>query len=677
MMLRSCQRAFLPAFLLCLLAVAPARGEGVVPVAEDEAGTVEGAGGEADVTAPVELPSYEPDVELHRFLEVAAGYRFVTPDGYGGRAAEYDYLRSSVAGKARFAHLGRDLKLDVNGEYLNSKDYHANLDFDYAGYYRLDFRTESLFHNLDHEASTLPDTFFADGAPSERYGITTRQDAFHFRYKLRDYPIHLNLNHWLIDREGTTQLRFADYTFDPALSGFSWLKSQTRKIDRTTQEGTIGLDAHLGPVNLVYQFQLRQSDEKGGTPTDLFTAQPGPAEHNEAPESRFYSHTVKLYSSLAGGVTGAASYAYSRSENRSALSSVVGADQARDTLQNVAGDFSYAPCAWFSTALRYRHQEVDRERPASLLVSTLAGGTVDVRPLFDTVRDIVSANVTIRPSTILSVNGEYRGNFLRREGVTDGSWNLPGDSTTHSGTLTLLLRPFKGLRLRGLYGYSTTDNPSYGITPEQQHEGQLLASYSRNGGWGVTANYRITQEWNDSIVRTTHPFNGSPSITYVLPMDRHTVHAAAGVWVSPFERLTVSGHVGFLRNRSDQAVLFASVLNGNQAASDYVSQGELYSLNATYRAADTLDLSLALQELRSRAEFKPAATTDGGVSTAGVTELSRVRTIERSLSARANYWLTKHFSCVLDYSYRDYDNRDGTSGEGSVHVVSASVKTKW
>ncbi|WP_236685530.1 hypothetical protein [Geobacter pickeringii] len=660
-----------------MLAIAPAYGEGTaVPVADDEAGTVEG-GGDTEVTVPVELPSYEPEVEVHRLLEVGAGYRFVTTDGSGGRAAEYEYLRPSVTGSAHFARLGKDLKLDVDGTYLNSKDYHANLDFDYAGYYRLDFRTESLFHNLDHETYALSPALFTDSAPAERYGITTRQDAFHFRYKLRDYPIHLNLSHWLIDREGSSQQRFSDYTFDAILQANNKLFSQTRRIDRTTQEGTIGLDAHLGPVNLVYQFQFRQSDERGGTPSDLFSAQQGPSEHNEAPESRFYSHSVKLYSSLAGGATGAASYAYSRSENRSSLSSVVGADQARDTLQNVAGDFSYAPCAWFSTAVRYRHQEVDRERPASLLVSSLSGGTVDVRPLFDTVRDIVSANATIRPSTILSVNGEYRGSFLRRDGVTDGAWNLPEESTTHSGTMTLLLRPFKGLRLRGLYGYSTTDNPSYGITPEQQHEGQLLASYSRDGRWGVTANYQITRAWNDSIARTTHPFNGSPSITYVLPSDRHTVHSAAGVWVSPLERLTLSGHVGFLRNRSDQAVLFASVFNGNQAASDYISQGELYSLNATYRAADTLDLSLALQELHSRAEFKPAALTDGGVSTAGITELSRVRTIERSLSARANYWWTKHFSCVLDYSYRDYDNRTGTSNEGTVHVVSASLKTKW
>ncbi len=668
------QKVLVPLTILFLLGVAPARGEEPVAAGNDEAAAVEDAGSEAEAVEPLALSPYDTEVETHRSFDVSAGYRFVETDGYGGRAAEYEYLRPSVTGAAHAAHLGKDLKLDIDGAYLNSNDYHATLDFDYAGYYRLDFRTESLFHNLDHETSPLPPSLFIDAAPLDRYGITTRQDALHFRYKLRDYPIHLNLSHWLIDREGSAQLRFADFSFENL--GASSLHSQSRRIDRTTQEGTAGFDAHLGPINLLYQFQIRQHDERGGTPADTFIAQPGPVEHNENPDSRFYSHTVRLYSSLAGGITGAASYSYARSENRSSLSTVIGADQARDTLQNAAGDFTYAPCAWFATAVRYRHQEIDRERPSTLVVPSLTGGVASGRPLFDTVRDIISANVTIRPNTILSVNGEYRGSFLRRNGV-GAEWNLPENSATHSATLTLLLRPFKGLRLRGLYGYSTTDNPSYGTSPEQKHEGQILASYTRNGRWGATADYRISREWNDSIARSTQPFDGSPSITYVLPTARVMAHAAAGLWVSPTERLVLSGHFGFLRNRSDQAVLFASVLNGYQAASDYVSQGELYSLNATYRATDSVDLSLALQELHSRAEFKPAATTDGGFSTAGVRELSRVRTIERSLSARADYRVTRHLSCALDYSFRDYDNRDGTLGEGTVHVVSASVKTIW
>lgn len=670
----------------CLMATAAATA------GADESAPDLGAGGQAPVVArqveeeafdePPEQPYEGVEVEAQRQTAVSAGYRFVGIRDVGGRAAEYDYLHSSFTGDARLVHLGKDLKLDVDGAFLNRKDYVANLMFDYAGYYRLTARTESLYHNLDHETSDV--NIIDDLDRSARYGITTRQDTVQFRYKLRDYPIHLNLSHWLIDREGTQQLRYADFSFENYYSATpsSALYFRSRKIDRLSQEGTAGFDAHLGPINVVYSFQFRQFDDRKSTPTDVYQAlSSGPAEHNETPESRYYAHTVKLYTSPAGGVTGAASYSYGRRENRTSLTTVSGADSARDTLQNAAGDFTYSPCAWFTTALKYRHLEIDRDAPSTLIVPSLSPSSVTPRPAIDTRRDIVSANFTIRPNTIVSVNGEYRGMFQHRGNTgstaSDTTWNLPENSDTHRGNLTVLIRPFKGLRLRGLYEYTTTNNPLYDSDPERKHEGRLLATYTSSGRWGLSANYRVAQEWNDHISRTTHPEPPVDPETYVLPRNRHFTHTALGFWVSPVERLTVSGNFGFLRTRAEQAVLFASVFNGQDVASEFVSQGEIYSINAVYRALDNLDISMAFQQVRSRSEFKPDEATSGGTPTNGIRELSRVKTLENSLSARADYRVTKHFGCSLDYTYRTYDNQLSSDGEGAVHAVSALVKTTW
>lgn len=631
---------------------------------------------------PPEQSEPELEVEAHRHVEASAGYRFVGTRDSGGRAAEYDYLHSSFAGDARLVHLGKDLKLDVDGAFLNRKDYVANFMFDYAGYYRLTARTESLYHNLDH--LTSDGGIFDDLDPSARYGITTRQDAVQFRYKLRDYPIHLNLSHWLIDREGTQQLRYADFSFDDYYggAGLSQLRSRSRRIDRSSHEGTAGFDAHLGPVNVVYSFQFRQLNDRESTPVDNYLAlSSGLAEHNDNPESRYYAHTVKLYTSPAGGMTGAASYSYGRRENRSSLASVVGADKARDIIQNAAGDFTYSPCAWFTAALKYRHLEIDRDTPSTLLVASLAPSTVEPRQGIDTRRDIISANLTIRPNLLFSVNGEYRGTFQHRDntGTADPArmWNLPENSDTHRGTLTVLFRPFKGLRLRGLYEYTATDNPLYDSDPERKHEGRLLATYTNSTRWGVSANYRIAREWNDHITWTTHPDPPTGSETYVLPRNRHFVHAALGFWVSPVERFTVSGNFGFLRTRAEQALLFARVLNDYDAAAEYISQGEIYSVNAAYQATEKVDLSLVYQQVRSRSVFRPDSLTSGGAPTGGVSELSRIKTLEHSLSARVDYQLAKNFGCALDYSYRAYDNRLSSDGEGAVHAVTALLKTTW
>lgn len=681
------------AAMACLLATvsvsgaADADGADSQSLAADLSPVVEEQAGEGSIFEAIEAPDQRADIEAYRHLEASAGYRFVGIRDSGGRAAEYDYLHSSFAGDARLVHLGKDLKLDVDGAFLNRKDYVANLMFDYAGYYRLTARTESLFHNLDH--LTTPDVdIFRDDNPADRYGITTRQDTIQFRYKLRDYPIHLNLSHWLIDREGTQQLRYADFSFDDYYSATpsSALRFRSQNIHRSTHEGTAGFDAHLGPVNVLYTFQFRQFDNRESTPVDPYQVLgSGPAEHNDNPENRYYAHTVKLYSSPAGGITGAASYSYGRRDNRSSLATVAGADKARDIIQNAAGDFTYSPCAWFTSALKYRHLEIDRDTPATLSASYLTPSSVEPRSGIDTRRDIISANFTLRPTTMLSLNGEYRGIFHHRDNTgtdPDTMWALPENSDTHKGNLTVLFRPFKGLRLRGLYEYTTTSNPLYDSDPERKHEGRLLATYTNSSRWGATANYRIAREWNDHVTRETHvdpvSFPGQEDTTYVLPRKRNFVHAALGFWVSPVEWLTVSGNVGFLRTRAEQAVLFARVFNGQDAASEYVSQGEIYSVNAAYRASEKVDLSCVYQQVRSRSEFSPEATTgDGVTSTAGVRELSRVKNLEHSLSSRIDYRLTKHVGCALDYTYRAYDNRLSSDGEGDVHVVTAQLKAAW
>lgn len=633
-----------------------------------------------------EKPDDEVEIEDYNHADASAGYRFVGVSDAGGRAAEYDYLHSSVAGDARLVHLGKDLKIDVDGAFLNRKDYAANLMFDYAGYYRLTAWTESLYHNLDHEKGDL---IFQDLDSADRYGITTRQDMVQFHYKLHDYPIHLNLSHWFIGRKGSQQLRYADFSFDDFYPAdladpvVSRLRSQSRRIYRSSQETTAGFDAHLGPVNVVYAFQYRQFDDDKSTPTDLYHAlDTGVAEHNNTPESRYYAHTVKLFTSPAGGVTGAVSYSHGTRENRSSLATVRGADDARDALQNAAGDFTYSPCAWFTTVLKYRHQEIDRDTPSSLLAPAISSSPIVLRQAMDTRRDIISANFTIRPNTVISFNGEYRGQFHHREGTgasdSAAKWDLPENSDTHRGTLTVLFRPFKGLRIRGLYGYTTTNNPLYDSDPEQKHEGRLLATYTNSSRWGLSAKYLITREFNDHISRTTHPEEVTEEpLTYVLPGERRYIHASAGLWVTPIERLTVSGNFGFLRDKADQAVLFAGVLNGKDADADYVSQGEIYSVNAAYHATEDVDLSIAYQLVRSRSVFRPENFTSDGTSTAGVSTLSRVNTREHSLSARATYRVTKHFGCVLDYTYRAYNNRLSSEGDGAVHAVTALLKTTW
>lgn len=661
--------------------------------ADDAADGIAVGKADAATAAPEEVLS-EAKVKTRNVASAFAGYRFLQIDSFGGRAAEYEYLHSSAVGGALFDSLGKDLKFSLEGAFLNDKDYHGDLLTDYKGLYRFHLRTESLFHNLDHEQLFTP-AFTSQGIqnqsndlnPADRYGIRVEQDLAQFRYRLRDYPVHLNLGYWRLAKEGNSQLRFADHAFQSPTGGANTIFSRTRRIDRQTHEASIGLDSHLGPVDLIYDFKIREFDDRVATPRDNFVERRnfsnalvrsgGLQEHNEDPESRFHSHTVKLHTSLTGGIVGAASYTFGRRESLSNLEDVIVAERSRDTLHNAAGDFVYTPCKEFSLALKYRRQEVDRDNPATISSAFSATTEQTVRASIDTVKDVALATVSFRPTNLLSFKGEYKGEFQQRENAE--LWqDLAASSDTHRGTFSILSRPLKGLRIKALYSYSTTNRPDYGNSFAEKHEGQFLATYNSLNRWGFTANCRIAEESNDQIGITVFlpPAFQAESLELARGREKSSTSTFASVWVTPLDRLTITGSYGLLRNKTDQALLFDSS-SSDQAVTNYAAQAQVYSISSVYRLDERLDLSLALQQVRSFSEMEPESKTVGGVDTSGIKEISRARTVESSVSARADYHLTRNISCALDYSYRDYDEKNSASSDGTVQTVMARLAAKW
>jgi len=130
-----------------------------------------------------------------------------------------------------------------------------------------------------------------------------------------------------------------------------------------------------------------------------------------------------------------------------------------------------------------------------------------------------------------------------------------------------------------------------------------------------------------------------------------------------------------LRNSTDQVVLFAGTQPASNSPTDYTSQAQVYSLSVLYRFAEKLDLSLVLQQVRSFSKFA-TGFADAGLGS-DIQRISQTGTRENSLSARGEYQLTKNISCLLDYSYRDYDEKTQGLISGTVHAVSAYVRAKW
>lgn len=681
-----------------MAAAVSARAETLVAEADDQpyviADSEDGAdGGNAD-TAPL-----EPRIVTGGHL----GYRFLQIDGYGGRGAEFDYLHSSPVFGAYYNRLGANLKYSLDGSFLNDHDYYGDLLFDYRGDYRFHIRTESMFHNLDREELFTPDFFTgrADSPsvasyvavpdPTYRYGIRTEQDLATFRYKIHDFPFHLNLGYWRLFREGNRQQIFADQAFEGPLNR---IYAVSRPVDRKTHEGTIGFDTHLGPVDLIYSFQVRQFADDAPIPVTSFVGGnplrvAGLQQHNEDPDSRLISHTVKFHTSLAGGLVGAASYSYGKRENLSRLSDISGADGTSTTLHNAATDFVYTPCKEFSLAIKYRLQEVDHSTPAT--IGSRFTDAISVRPTLDSVNNIVTATLSVRPANSLTFVGEYRGSFLRRSDLGDRDtlmhWrDLPETTTTHRGRFSVISRAYKGLRLKAQYEYSSADTPSYGTSFSERHEGQLLATYNSSNRWGATAGYVAARDSNDVIARSV--ILTFPDITFgnygsPLARDKRDNRLTASLWATPLTDFTVTASYGFLRTSVDQSVLFTSFADAVSNAAAFTSQAHVYALNSTYRLNENLDLSVLLQQVRSLSEFDPAflAVSQGGAvigDTASIRDISRTKTVESTVSARTEYRITQNVSCAFDYSFRDYDDEASASiFNGTIHSYMLLLNAAW
>ena len=651
------------------------------------------------------------------------GYRVVDVDGYGGRAAEYDYLHSSPSFGAYYNRLGRDLKYSIDGSFLNEKDYYGDLLFDYRGDYRFHIRMESLFHNLDRE-ELFPSEFHFDAVPFPQlavytprpdlpvpYGIRVEQDLATFRYKIKDFPLHINLGYWRLFKEGTRQSIFADHAFEgtrqldpqnsnPLVSGENFIYSMPQQVNRKTLEGTAGFDAHLGPVDVIYTFKVRQFKDDAGIPVHPFlpryditgttVTRAGTAqEHNEDPESRFYSHTVKLHSSLAGGIVGAASYSFGKRDNQSRLTDIAGADRSSSALHNVATDFTYTPCRQFSVAIKYRLQDVDNDNPATITSRYDIPGTIEVRHSPDVKKNIVTATVAVRPLNALSFIGQYQGTFIEREDLSGStpelSWrHLPAHTTINKGTFSIISRPVRGLRLKALYSYSDTDSPSYGTSYSDRHEGKLLATYNSSSRWGITTHYMTSYEKNEQVSQTQIDFSTMSRVPYgsALGREKRDHKVSASVWVTPFAPLTVTASYAYLRNAIDQGVLLMSALGTTHTAGDFSSEAHLYSLDSVYRWSEKWDLGLLLQQISSSSRFLPGfMTIPSGTAvigdSAGLSEYSRTRTLESTVSARSEYRFTDNLSGTAEYTFQEYRDKVDSRYTGTVQTYMVLLNAKW
>lgn len=663
---------------------------------EPRSGTLESVEPEAVETVEADVVPFAKE----QYGIVRAGYRFVTPVDNARAAAPYLRLKGGLMGGIAAGSIAPDLKVSGAATVINEDDYHAELLLDGGGAYRFNLESQALWHNLLTEQLSPTGTVVTqDLNPGQEYGLRVSTHQMEGRVRLGNNPFHLSLGYWELHREGVQQSRFSDHYFnDPASS----VRSVANQVDQVTREGTIGLDGMFGPLGVAYTFRIRDFIDQSGPYRNTFnssaggTLLPGNQVYAATPDNRVISHTVKLYSDMSGGVQGAAAYTLLQRENNGGTGDAHPSSAPQDTVQAVSGDIRYTPLKELSFALKYRHQQIDRQSPDTIsysFASIPASGTIPgtmtttpgvllVRPSSDYREDSIAASLTYQPRSSTQLRLEYRAQREARLGLPDSQHpdapqaRYDDERLTHTGKITASWKPVNGTKLKAIYSYASCDNPAYTASFSQQHAAQLFATITPGHRWGVTASYLGKYENVEHQGRVT-------TTSSVLTLPRETVASSANtsIWFAPLSRLTVTTSYSFLDNATHQSLLFSNLSADSRVAADYRSFAHVYGIDAVYAVSEQIDFGVSLQQVHSTSRFSVplAQFTDANnqfYSTAGITELTASRASETGLATRLDWRITPRYGVVLEYNLRRY-SLGSDSGDGSLHTVMTLLSGHW
>jgi hypothetical protein len=686
--------------------------------------------GTAANSSLADITDIESSERIDTEASVTAGYRATSVHGTPGRALEYDSLASSPLFQGKlFSDLG-PFHLDLGLDYQDEDDYAAEVSLDTKGLFRLDLRSERFFHNLDHipydlSAGGRPDAFlgtsgraaYSDQDPGDRYGLRLDVNEAKLKVKCPDYPAHLNLSYWRYEKTGEKQLRFASENCAAACH----MQSKSRKIDRVTEEIKAGVDAHAGYIDMAIEALYRVFRDHEPAPSDDFAGHSrgrliNDYTHDEDPESSLKELTVRLNSSPAGGLVGSTSFTIGTRENRSDSHSAAPTEAEVDYTKTTA-DVTYTPSEHWT--LNFRYRLFDLSSSNTDVIDDTNGATRDVdlavRDSLDLRRAWYEAIVNYRPIKRFTVKAEMRHEQIERSEtgfpiqhstpsnlatpiVINPKWELPEKEEITRVKLGFNSRFLEksALKFSGWLAWQQDDDPAYGTSAEESQEAFLSATYSPTPVWGITATVNALDEKNHDHEVEQFDRASAPNrpVSYDLDRDHRQQKFSAGTWLTPVDGLTMDANYGFLQTKITQDLLFGAEPNSVNALRNYTIENEdvdyrqkvhTISVGVSWQPIEKLSCRLEGYHIRSKASYDPdfsaqtleyligATVFPAKASSADLKEISELDLRQNGIKGHVDWKFDNNWSCGLEASFDDYDERGNDVFDGSVQSYMTSL----
>jgi hypothetical protein len=634
----------------------------------------------------VEYTEYEfPYIEPSIFI--AGGYRFVDHSG-SGMAGEYEYLHNSISLGGELRVFTYPHRLHIDADLRNKKDYFGELRYAYKDilYFRGINRT--LVHNLDNirlldlDTSTLsPGVDIRD--TDKRYDLQSGITSFFLRLKTPDFPSHIYLGGSILQKDGDQQQK--------SISGSGFFNnivrtSQSRDVDRQTKNIIVGLNSHLGIIEMDVSHEEKRLDISGdkvlydvygdaqstGDPAGSVRSA-GAFPHNLTPELKGSTNTINIHSSYTGSLVASATFTNTRRENSDS--------NARADYLMAAGNLVWMPMPKLTFFLKYKHNERDIENIDTVAIPDVCSPfnnignnySCTIKPPLSSITDTVSGIVRYRPVKGIILITEYSFEEIERE--HSDSWGLPGSTKTSAVSLAADIRILKGVNIKSDYLHKDKKNPAYNTEANRLDEARLSVTWIYGARVSSLLSYTISREMRDNL-----DFNDNLS---AKDRDVRKDRFLGSITTHVLNDISLTTSYLYMRNKVNQDIHYRSGITPDIFLSDpsvpYQDSASDYSVVLSYVPEDNMSFDAGISHTIIKGTFYPSE--QDLIEPVSVAAFSEFKAKETVYSAGVEYRFRTGYITGLKYKYMDIieitDNPHDDIKDGKLHVVLLTISKRW
>lgn len=601
------------------------------------------------------------------------GYEFVSQED-SLKAAEYVYPDSSITFGVNLLAAPLPFRYHLDAEFKNKYDYYSDAGFAYKDVLLFRDILVGLHHNLEHfdflYPGEVPELKYDDRNIGDRYFLDYTSNLLSLRLKTPNFPFHAFLRHRFVQRDGEVEQRYLLGDFERTVK-----TSQSREIDWHSNALILGLNSHLGPVEIEYAFDHDELDPRGESilydDYPFSTSFDRPADvypHNVIAETDSSANSVKIHTSYTGGIVVAGTLANLQKNNNYS--------QTESDVWKGAVDFSWIPAPVIGLFFKYRHRNVELDTPDYVTLTGLSNTlNYSVRQGISYDKNIFTLSARYHPFAKFTVIPSYEYSLIERDDVDE--WQVLNDrASIHTFNLTARAKPLDRLKLKAIYEYRYFEDPAYNTDPDNSNKVRLSATYIPVSWLNVYLDYMLKLTERDQL----HYLNNDPRVLLEggeREGQRDSFLASFSFMFSPEMTVTASWAYNRWDVEQDSAYGKWNTSGGGDLpyfdpAVMYADEANSYSLGVQFLPREDIVLDADLTYTLSQGKYVPGAIlTD---SSASLLDTSRVDTAETVLSFGIRKEFLEDWEVGFKFYADIYNDEMGDMLDGNLYIGTFTIK---